>query len=401
MSPADQSLTNDHDSTEHQSKGHTHELSHDVMDTNPHTNNLEFYGASSSVAFLKHVESISNSQVSGSADRSLVSMLHNSESKPGSKQHNSSSRSKNQIHADRFYFRVAPRFLDAYFSNIHFIQPVFDEESFRTRCENLWFNGAQQQPLSFLALYYATLSLGSLVLDSEEWIKQGSPRFAWGRKLLDEALSAVSQRASATDIEMAQCYYMISKVYQHELNPHVAYLYSGQAARIALAIGINRAPRDQKATDPRNSTTASRTWWAIYCQDIHTSFALGRPDSLGPDEYHSQPLPQKHESVDSSSSSTSVIETVPCMVRLSRVMRKTGLLLYTTSCSVEEQLKRAEMLESELEAWLDSLPSHLRTVARKPVEFPFTPRHAVTFVDKQSVVLHLREMDEYRPVSEC
>ena len=185
----------------------------EVIDTNTHTRNLEFYGGSSSVAFLRHVETISNSQVAGPAlgpsERSLASLLHNTEFRPNSTQNSPLSEKNNQINSNRFYFRIARRFLDAYFSNIHHIQPLFDEERFLARCEDLWFDRPGQQPLSFVALYYATLSLGSLVMVWEDRDTYGTDRFAWSRKLFDDALGIVTQLGSATDVEMVQCYYML------------------------------------------------------------------------------------------------------------------------------------------------------------------------------------------------
>jgi len=192
------------------SVGHISELT----DTNPHTRNVEFYGASSSVSFLRHVESMSNSQVSGPvepipSERSLTSLLHNPGFKPTSTDSTSTPGLDSKALADRFYFRVAQRFLDAYFSNIHHIQPLFDEESFLGRCESLWFNNPEQPPLSFIALYYSVLSLGCLVTTSEDWGKHGCNRTTWSRKLLGEVLSIINQLGSTTDLEIVQCYYMI------------------------------------------------------------------------------------------------------------------------------------------------------------------------------------------------
>lgn len=189
----------------------------ELTDTNPHTSNLEFYGASSSVSFLRHVESMSNGQVSGSIDpglpeRSLTSLLHNPGFKPASTHGTSTPGSDNTAPADRFYFRIAQRFLDAYFSNIHHIQPLFDEESFLSRCESLWFNNPEQPPLSFVALYYSVLSLGCLVTTSEDWGKHGCHRTTWSRKLLGEALGLTNQLGSTTDLEITQCYYMIVSI---------------------------------------------------------------------------------------------------------------------------------------------------------------------------------------------
>lgn len=183
----------------------------DIVDTNSYTKNLEFYGASSSTAFLKHVEKISGSHVSdsgnGKSEGSLASLLHNTNFRPYSTP--STLTDHTQGTNDRFYFRVARRFIEAYFSNIHCVQPIFDEEIFLARCEDLWFDKPEKQPLVFIALYYITLSLGSLVMIWDEREIYGQDRFAWSRKFYNEAVVIVTQLGSETDLEMVQCYYLI------------------------------------------------------------------------------------------------------------------------------------------------------------------------------------------------
>lgn len=196
------------------------------MDTNLHTSNLEFYGSASSVAFLRHVETLSNCQttgpVAGPAERSLVSLLHNNDFQPNTPHSMSVALAPREAdldpNQDRFHFRVARRFLDAYFSNIHHIQPLFEEEVFLARCEDLWFNRPDKQPLSFVALYYATLSLGSLVMTFENPEISGADRFTWSRKLFNEALAIVTRLGTATtSVEMVQCFYMMVRWYSsHE-----------------------------------------------------------------------------------------------------------------------------------------------------------------------------------------
>lgn len=46
-----------------------------------------------------------------------------------------------------------------------------------------------------------------------------------------------------------------------QLRPTVAYLYAGQAARTALAIGLNRAPVNRESRDQQDSLLESKTWW--------------------------------------------------------------------------------------------------------------------------------------------
>ncbi|KAH8705745.1 fungal-specific transcription factor domain-containing protein [Talaromyces proteolyticus] len=366
-----------------------------VMDTNLHTNNLEFYGSTSSVAFFRHVETLSNSQTTDSSagppGLSSAALLHNTGYQPDILHSLPVDSREAEINADRFHFRVARRFLDAYFSNIHHIQPLLDEEVFLTRCEDLWFNRPGKQPLSFVALYYATLSLGSLVMTFENPEIYGADRFAWSRKLFNNALAIVTRLGTTTDVEMVQCFYMMSKVCQHELNPHVAYLYSGQAARTSLAIGINRSSINSDAADPRASTTASKTWWAVYCLDIQTSFALGRPDSLGPDQYHTQYVPT--EAPGNASTTPQILHIVPCMVGLSRIMRKVALDLYTQSCEMEQKLHLAKTLDAELENWLEQVPSHLRSQQQSDSDISLKPRRLDSYTKKQSVVLQLRYLN--------
>jgi len=185
----------------------------DVMDTNLHTSNLEFYGSASSVAFLRHVETLSNCQTPGPLvrppERSLASLLHNTDFQPNTSHSMPVAAQEADLNPDRFHFRVARRFLDAYFSNIHHIQPLFEEEVFLARCEDLWFNRPGKQPLSFVALYYGTLGLGSLVNTFENPEISEADRFTWSRRLFKDALAIVTRLGTATDIEMVQCFYMM------------------------------------------------------------------------------------------------------------------------------------------------------------------------------------------------
>lgn len=188
-------------------------IASDVMDTNSHTRNLEFYGSASSVAFLRHVETLANSQTmeaaAGTPEQSLASMLHNTDFTPDSSHSAPLETREIDSNSDRFHFRVARRFLDAYFSNIHHIQPLFEEEAFFDRCEDLWFKRSGKQPLSFVALYYATLSLGSLVMTFETSKILGADRFTWSRKFFNKAVAITTRLGTATDIEMSQCFYMM------------------------------------------------------------------------------------------------------------------------------------------------------------------------------------------------
>jgi hypothetical protein len=121
-----------------------------------------------------------------------------------------------------------------------------------------------------------------------------------------------------------------------------------------------------------------------------TSFALGRPDSLGPDEYHNQSLPVVFDlDVADIALENYVLQVVPSMVELSRIMRNVGLRLYTNTCVMGERIGRVQALDTDLKLWRQGLPAHFQPV-RLPTERSLKSRHSATYVKKQTVVLHLR-----------
>lgn len=122
-----------------------------------------------------------------------------------------------------------------------------------------------------------------------------------------------------------------------------------------------------------------------------TSFALGRPDSLGPDEYHNQTLPVVFNlEVANTALEDYVLQVVPSMVELSRIMRNVGLRLYTDAYTVEERLRRVQDLDIDLEKWEQNLPVHFQAVDQMPTVRSLKSKNSANYAKKQAVVLHLR-----------
>jgi hypothetical protein len=123
-----------------------------------------------------------------------------------------------------------------------------------------------------------------------------------------------------------------------------------------------------------------------------TSLALGRPDSLGPDEYHNQEIPGTTGSYETGHSTTSphVLQIVPCMVSLSRLMRRVSLRLYTVPCTEREAISRTRELDAELGCWLQALPPHFRPAERSTKDFSLKPRRPASYIKKQLAVLMIR-----------
>lgn len=122
-----------------------------------------------------------------------------------------------------------------------------------------------------------------------------------------------------------------------------------------------------------------------------TSFALGRPDSLGPDEYHTQNLPGLlHLDDMPADSKPDPVQIVPCMVEISRLMRKVGLWLYTQPSSIEEKIARVRELEADLDNWFKALPPHYNLEDQRHPQNSLKSKRCAGYINKQSVVLLLR-----------
>lgn len=332
----------------------------EVSEVNPHTLNNEFHGPTSSLAFLaalqqrppNRLQGVDGAQRANAGTQSLVSAFHNDSFSPDSVS-NGEQALLSQV---RYHFRQSQFFLDGYFQNLHFIHPIIDRSEFRSRCEDLWFGQLEKQPRSFVALYYAIMSLGALTSEWDEDSLDGLGRFEWSRKMFQHASVAMGNFLLRNDLETVQASMIMSKVCQNELNPHLAYMYLGQAVRTSLSAGHNRqSQRDRgrlSATRPSGKSSAtSKTWWGLYSLEIEMSFALGRPDSLGLDVYHNQIMPQIDDS------ETAIL---PTMVELARLVRKVSVSVYLSAISVAERIETAKGIESEMDGWILSLPQMLQ-----------------------------------------
>lgn len=376
----------------------------EVNDVNTHTHDTEFHGPTSSMSFLSALQTQKSSPTysahsiaNASTNKpSIVSDFHNNAFSP-SHQESSSNTKVMSLEDERYHFRQAHLFLDGYFQNLHFIHPILNRTAFLARCEDLWFGRSERQPKSFVALYYSVMSLGALV---REWDRQeldGLGRFEWSRKLFQDALCLIESLRSRTDVEVIQCLIMLAKVCQNELNPHMAYIFLGNAARISLSAGHNRLSRRKIMTteEVEASKAISRLWWGLYSLEIETSFALGRPDSLGTDDYHNQNIPL----LDGSET-----DILAMMLPFARIVRKVSSFIYRSGSSVRDQTSKAFQLREELDEWSASLPERLQPRQRatsKSMQLMKDPEWA----RRQRVVLELRYLNVnmilFRPFLIC
>ncbi|KIW10076.1 hypothetical protein PV08_11036 [Exophiala spinifera] len=77
------------------------------------------------------------------------------------------------------------------------------------------------------------------------------------------------------------------------------------------------------------------------------SFSVGRPDTLGMDEYHTRSLPEVDESE---------YAIIPLMVDFGRILRRISIDIYNSKCHSQEKIRLAFQVEIQLDNWLFGLP---------------------------------------------
>lgn len=356
-------------------------------DVDRQTKAIEFHGSTSSIALLRDLQTslgrlFQGNQPQPGASFPLIrdggSSEQQQQSLPFLPGHHDSNRRLNLVSELRntsftpragtegnttmqqrnLYIKEAQYFIDAYFQNFHFIHPFIDKEDFRQRVADMWAAGNPAHDMCFFCMYLGLMSLGALI-GEWEWEDDrlgGLSRFEWSRKLFDEALANLADLHFPANLDTVHCLYLCAKVCQNELNHNMAYLYSGFAVRICLTAGFNQDNGGggfSTTTDNRlpSSLQISRTWWGLYSLEMELSFALGRPDTLGLDEYHDRPLPPVEDSE---------FAIIPLMVDFARIVRRIAIGIYHSRVSWKQKMTRAQDLEGELDGWVAGLPMRIK-----------------------------------------
>jgi Fungal specific transcription factor domain len=332
----------------------------EVMDINAITKNFEFHGSTSVIALFDSLRKVRNSSISSSIQdketgrseprqRSLISDLHNDNFLCHQKSVDATTNLANEDDHSLY----AMLFIDVYFNSLHLVQPILDKDWFLKRCNDMWSNRPNKLRQSFKALYFSVLCLGACIRSWTEQSINGMNKIEWTRLLFGKAENALGRSGTFNDLEAVQAPLILSQVCLHQMDLNLAYSLLGIAIRTALSTGINRKVLFVDRNFPQDSPTLSvaRTWWALYNIEIELCFILGRPNTLGSDEYHNRPLPPIDQSENA---------IIAVTHQLSQIIRKVSVEIYLSHEDSNEKLQRAFEIERELDQWLIDLPVCVR-----------------------------------------
>lgn len=204
----------------------------EVSGINRHTRNVEFYGNSSSVALLSHIQrtqerddTFAGIEPEATHGAALVTSLHNSGFDPerpldACSPGHGNGQALGHTHQPH-HFSHCRSFLDNYFAAIHYVHPIIDKRDFFERCQSLWSRqDVAAEARTFVALYYSVLSLGALIGIRDDEPIDGISNLRWSRHFFNQAKGYCNQLGLVTNLDMVQCYFLLAKVCQNELSPH-------------------------------------------------------------------------------------------------------------------------------------------------------------------------------------
>lgn len=362
---------------------------------NLHTKGVEFYGNMGILPFLARLRQRArlHSRRQGEHQRgSIVSYLHNSDypvppSRPRSPPPPSDRSRRRSISAQEVQEPVSnptsmPRdnaiiYIRVFFTTLHLMHPILNEDVFIERCKReIWdTDGAERRGTSrsFQAVYYVVLALGAIVFYNDAFGSFGPvtamPGGTRNPELLDtrshleiaknffEAAKAnLGDIFEVSSLESTQALFLLSVFCQNALKPHSCYLFSGMAARTAVAIGLLQENGGQGRKSAERLRAATSTWWCIYTHEVEMCCASGRDTFLKAPFEYSLPLPNGALSHDSSGNTHT--EFISVMVSLANILKRTSEGLYQTPLlPLEDQSHVARGLDRALDEWKRNLPA--------------------------------------------
>ncbi|KAE8142483.1 hypothetical protein BDV38DRAFT_294355 [Aspergillus pseudotamarii] len=182
-----------------------------------------------------------------------------------------------QCPAESYFPRdLGESFIDSYFRIIHPQAPVLLYVDVVKSWNNLWSPPWERRDIKGDEILFMVLAIGARVCSFEGKQNTRSSE-GWAHHFVEKAKRL---NDAFEDISMASTHFMLLKaIYAFQvMRPNEAYLYLGHAARIAMALGINRL----QVVDGVNAKAhrLRLTFWTIYAYERSCALYTGRPSAF-------------------------------------------------------------------------------------------------------------------------
>ncbi|ORY82329.1 fungal-specific transcription factor domain-domain-containing protein [Leucosporidium creatinivorum] len=273
---------------------------------------------------------------------------------------------------------LADKLVEAYFEQVNNVMVILHRPYFE-RCIKA---GMLESDSSFRSLYFMVLALGSRwITDDPRLVPPSAPSHPTGANqsrgfdfFRASSASASPTLVSATLFDI-QCSLLCVLWLMGSASPISAWAAVGFALRRVVDVGAHRENRARWNSSPLEDQLRKRAFHMLFGIDRVISASLGRPLAMQEEDFDiSDPLDITDEALDAwelnGKSSPPSLPTEPtlvsgakCMVALTKIQGRVLRMLYGMKSEEQTAQKTAEavcLLDSLLNAWLDTVPEHLR-----------------------------------------
>lgn len=178
--------------------------------------------------------------------------------------------------------------INAYFSYIHPIAPLLNEQDFRDT-----YMMRSRHDTRWMLLLNTVLALGSMANSSHS--DEHGHRIYWQRA----KQSLNFETLGSAHIETVQALSLLSGLYLHYIQePNLAISLMGATFRLAVSLGLHRDYSEgidpaKRENNGHSIELRRRLWWSLFVMDSWVGYGLGRPSMGRMNHAISVKLPQK------------------------------------------------------------------------------------------------------------
>ncbi|PLB44115.1 hypothetical protein P170DRAFT_513377 [Aspergillus steynii IBT 23096] len=258
-------------------------------------------------------------------------------------------------------------FISAYFDIIHPQAPVIAYSDVLESWQNLWLPPWQRQEVKGDDILFMVLAIGARV-SSVQGQQDISASEGWANHFSHKA---VELNAMADDICLSTTHFFLLRgIFAYQLmRSNDAYLHLGTAARMAMALGINRLQVVDGA-NPKAHRLRS-TFWTIYAHERSCALYTGRPSIFRDDLNDAASVEDLSTSISPESIENRKYQEpmtacafIRAMARLGHIADRVAVQIYSphrasTMANVAEAHEAIMECDLELQSITNDLPSYL------------------------------------------
>jgi hypothetical protein len=314
-----------------------------------------YMNAASGISFNAAVRSLNPASTAAKLESDLIPPMKTMSLPPATPESSTLSVPQDEIHLPSKL--LGYQHINTYFDQVHCLFWLYSSEQFHQRFENTYTNH-DPPTASWLCSLYSIFAMAAQCSQSHG--NNSDPISA--AEYLSLAKSMVPKICDEADLDSIRALVLLALALQSHCFSTSAYLHLGLATRVAQSLGLH-LDKYSLLHGPVEREHARRIWWTLYIVDVETSLRCGKPRAEASQGSSRQaPLPSEQILNPGPNMPAGYLEVSRS---LSQLTETTSQTLYLEPLTGTRKLSspRVTSILSSLQAWANSVPSHLSRTA--------------------------------------